>query len=63
MNHIAYYASNDAPEKIITEQQVMWLMLSGYMPHADRHNGTDNLYYPIPEDEFGVWESLEEETA
>ncbi len=63
MYHIAYYDYDDAPEKIITDQQVMWLMLSGYMPHADRYNGTDNMYYPIPEDEHGLYESLEEDTT
>ena len=60
MKHIAYYDYDDAPEKVITEDHAMILKLSGYMPHADRYNGTDNLYYPIPEDEKDFWDTIEE---
>lgn len=58
MNHIAYYNSDDAPEKIITKDKAMLLKLAGYMPHTDKQNGTDNLYYPIPEDEKDFWDTL-----
>jgi hypothetical protein len=61
MKHIAYYNFDDAPEKVINESTAMLLKLSGIMPHADRYNGTDNLYYPI--DEKPNWDSLKEETA
>lgn len=63
MKHIAYYQYDDAPEKIISEEQVLLLKLSGYMPHPDRVNDTPHLFYPIPEDEKEVWDSLKEETA
>lgn len=63
MEHIAYYDYDEAPEKVINKELGMLLKLSGYMPHPDKQNGTDNIYYPIPEDEKEFWESIVEETA
>ena len=63
MKHIAYYNYDDALEKQISADQAMLLTLAGYIPHADRQNGTDHMFYPIPEDEKVFWESLVEETA
>jgi hypothetical protein len=63
MAHIAYYDYDDAPEIVISDDRAVWLSLAGYMPHKDRHNGTDNIYYPIPENNKEVWQLLTEEAA